>query len=297
MTSIKRVAVIGATGMLGLPVTAALVDAGFAVTALARDPERARGVLPPGVSVVRADVRDEESLRRGLRGQDALYLSLAVAPHERPEDYHTEAQGLQCILAAAKQAQLKRVAYLSALVHDTESDWWVLDIWRQALARIKSSGIPYTIFYPTNFMETLAERHVVGRCLVTFGRPANRNFWIAGRDYGQQVARSLMLPRAANREYVVQGPQPFTYDEAAKIYAQAQPRPPTLIRVPMPLARAAGLFSREMAYNASIMSAVLNYPERFKAQETWDDLGRPETTLDDFAREAAARSSTRLLAA
>ena len=43
----KKIAVIGATGMLGLPVVVALLELGFEVTALARDPEKARHMLPP----------------------------------------------------------------------------------------------------------------------------------------------------------------------------------------------------------------------------------------------------------
>jgi len=289
MSLIKRVAVIGATGMLGMPVAIALMDAGFAVTALVRDPVRARAALPEAIAVVQADVRDEESLRRGLSGQDALYLSLSVAPEERPSGFHTEQQGLRHILDAAKDAGIKRIAYLSALVHDANSDWWVLDIWKQALARIKASGIPYTIFYPTNFMETLAERHCVGRFMVTFGHARHGNYWIAAHDYGRQVARSLSREASANREYCVQGPQAFTYEEAANIYANAQSVPPIRVRVPLAVVRALGLFSPSADYNAQIMSAVLNYPETFRAADTWAELGEPRTTLEDFARQRSAQ--------
>ena len=81
---------IGATGMLGIPVAIALLEAGFEVTALARSPESARRSLPAAISVVQADVRDEESLRQGLRGQDGLYLSLSVAPGHRNCYDHTD---------------------------------------------------------------------------------------------------------------------------------------------------------------------------------------------------------------
>jgi hypothetical protein len=90
MSATAKIAVIGATGMLGLPVTAALVEAGFAVTALVRNPQAAKRVLPPEVALAHADVRDEESLRRGLAGNEALYLSLAVQPGERRSDFHTD---------------------------------------------------------------------------------------------------------------------------------------------------------------------------------------------------------------
>lgn len=286
---------IGATGMLGIPVAVALMEAGFEVTALARNPAQARRALPAAIAVLQADVRDEESLRAGLRGQDGLYLSLSVAPNESRGDLHTEAQGLAHIIAAAREAGIERISYLSALVHDTpDSRWWVLSVWRSALDRIKSAGIPYTIFYPTNFMETLAERHSAGRLFVMLGRGTFPNYWIAGRDFGRQVARAFASPRAANREYYVQGPEPMTYDGAAVRYARALHKSPLVVRVPLPLARLGGLFSRQLDFNARIMQTVLRYPEEFKAGETWDELGKPTTTIEQFAeqQQAPATAST-----
>jgi len=288
MKPIKKVAMIGATGMLGIPVAIALMEAGFEVTALARSPEQARRALPAAISIVEADVRDEESLRRGLRGQDGLYLSLSVSPSERKGDFHTEAQGLESILGAARDAKIARVAYLSALVHDTpHRQWWVLDIWRKALARIKTSSIPYTIFYPTNFMETLAQRHGTGRLFVMLGRSRYPNYWIAASDFGRQVAKAFAMPQAANREYYIQGPEPLTYDSAVQRYAKALARTPFRVRVPIALARLGGLFSQQLDFSARIMDTVLSYPETFKAEATWAQLGKPTTTIEQFAHRAA----------
>jgi uncharacterized protein YbjT (DUF2867 family) len=284
MRPMKKIAMIGATGMLGIPVAIALMEAGFEVTALARNPVQARRLLPAAISVVQADVRDESSLREGLRGQEGLYLSLSVAPNERKGDFHTEAQGLEHILAAARDAKVERVAYLSALVHDTpNSSWWVIGVWRKALARIKSSGIPYTIFYPTNFMETLAQRHTAGRIFVMLGQAHYCNYWIAGSDFGRQVAKSFALPQAANREYYIQGPEPLTYDGAAVRYARALRRSPFVIRIPLLVARLGGLFSDRLDFNARMMRTVLSYPEEFKATDAWNDLGKPTTTIEQFA--------------
>lgn len=285
MRRIKRVAMIGATGMLGIPVAIALLEAGFEVTALVRSPEQARRVLPAAITLVQADVRDEESLRSGLARQDALYLNLAVVPGARRGDFHTEAQGLQHIIGAARDAKVARLAYVSALIHDTDrSRWWVIDVWRQALARIKRSGIPYTIFYPSNFMETLAQRHTAGRYFLMLGRAQYRNYWIAGRDFGEQIARAFALPGSADREYIIQGPEPLTYDEAAARYVQARPDQRRIIRVPLWLARLGGLFSGELDFSARIMQAVLDYPEEFRAAQTWAELGKPTTTLEEFAK-------------
>jgi uncharacterized protein YbjT (DUF2867 family) len=284
MSDIRKVAVIGATGMLGRPVTQALVAAGYTVTALVRNPQAARSVLPPEVALAEADVSDEDSLRRGLAGQDALYLNLAVQADERPCDFHTETQGLALILAAARVTGIKRIGYLSALVIDSDEDWWVRDVWRAAVAQLKSCGMPVNIFYASNFMETLPRRHRLGNILLLAGASHYGNYWIAARDFGRQVARALALPETAGRDYVVQGPELVSYEDAAQRYARAKNGALRVVMVPLWVLQLLGLFSTSMRFNARMLRTVLRYPEQFKAETTWRDLGRPTTTIEDFAK-------------
>jgi uncharacterized protein YbjT (DUF2867 family) len=291
----KKIAVIGATGMLGIPVVEELVKAGFEVTALVRNPSSASKRLPSQIRIVKADASDLDSLKRGLEGIDAVYLSLSIAPGEKRDDFHTEAEGLDNILTAARACGIERIAYLSAMVQDGEPNgWWVIDVWRSAIARIKGCGIPYTIFYPSNFMETLPQRHVAGPLLTMIGRARHPNFWIAANDFGKQVALSLKTAEAANREYFIQGPQAMTYDEAGRTFAKYSSPRLTAIWIPLPIIRLLGAFSPAMNFNYNIMNTVLNYPETFKADRTWSELGKPQTTLEQFARssnKAAAVSS------
>jgi hypothetical protein len=37
-------------------------------------------------------------------------------------------------------------------------------------------------------------------------------------------------------------------------------------------------------YGYEIINALNNYPEKFEAQKTWDELGKPATTLREFAQ-------------
>jgi uncharacterized protein YbjT (DUF2867 family) len=235
--------------------------------------------------LVAADVCDEDSLRRGLAGQDALYLNLAVQPGERPHDFHTEAQGLVHIIDAARATGIKRIGYLSALVIDSrDGDWWVLDVWRHAVVKLKCCGIPVNIFYASNFMETLPQRHKLGGRLVLAGASHHGNYWIAGGDFGRQVARAFAMPEAQGRDYAVQGPELVSYEEAAARYVRAKGNGLRVARLPLWLLRFLGIFSAGMRFNARILRTVLRYPEEFKAEDCWRDLGRPTTTIEDFAR-------------
>jgi hypothetical protein len=45
-----------------------------------------------------------------------------------------------------------------------------------------------------------------------------------------------------------------------------------------------GRFISKVNYVSHIVEALNKYPEKFEADNTWRDLGRPETTLREFAR-------------
>lgn len=77
MSTIKAVAVAGASGSVGEPIVKALIEAGFTVTALTR--ADSKSTLPSSVKVANVDYNDLESLTAALKGQDALVSTLGTA--------------------------------------------------------------------------------------------------------------------------------------------------------------------------------------------------------------------------
>jgi len=77
--SVRRVAITGATGLLGPRVVAALRERGAEVTILTRAPERARGQLGAEVEAVRWDGIAEAAPVHALEGRDAI-VHLAGEP-------------------------------------------------------------------------------------------------------------------------------------------------------------------------------------------------------------------------
>ena len=74
----KKITVIGATGMIGVPVTKQLVKAGFEVTALVRNIEKAKKLFPDGVKFVKGDLDDTKSLAEALKDADGLYVNIST---------------------------------------------------------------------------------------------------------------------------------------------------------------------------------------------------------------------------
>lgn len=286
-TSIRRLAVIGATGMLGKPVTRALIDAGYEVTIIARAPAKAKP-LYPGIHIVPGDVLDAASMHRALEGQEAVYVNLHTAPGEDPQGLHAETDGVRNIIVAAEQHGLRRIGYISSLVKDFEGQdgfsWWVFEVKQRAVDLLKATSVPTLIFYPSSFMENFENGFRRGDRLLLAGTSEHKMYFIAGRDYGKQVARAFALPGKASREFVVQGLDGYTAEEAARIYAEHHPGALSIVKAPMWTLHLAGLFGKRLRYGARIVEALNRYPETFEAQATWDELGKPTMTLAAYAR-------------
>ncbi|MHC5114168.1 MAG: SDR family oxidoreductase, partial [Planctomycetota bacterium] len=128
----SKVLVIGATGLIGRPVTEQLVDEGFDVRVLARRPMSARAVLPDACEVVPGNLRDDRSLDAALDGMDAVYLSLANAMTFARPAWDADADGTLAVLAAARRVGVRRLLRLSAMgVGETNGDWWVARVKRE----------------------------------------------------------------------------------------------------------------------------------------------------------------------
>lgn len=289
--SIRRIAVFGATGMLGRPVAKKLLEAGYDVTIVAREPSRATGF--EGASIVRGDILDADSVRTALAGADAAYLNLSIAPGASKGSPHAETDGLRNVLDAARHHRLRRVALISSLVMNYQGTngfhWWAFDVKREAVAIIKGSGVGWNVFYPSSFMENFTGSQKQGDRIMLAGTSRFPMWFVAGDDYGAQVARAFALDAAANRDFPVQGPEPVLVERAAEDFVRHYTKERLRIsRSPLWPLRLVAPFSGSMSYLWHIVEALNNYDERFVSQETWDTLGRPATTIAEFARKASA---------
>src|SRR4030095_7935086 len=123
----QKILFIGASGMLGKPVTLELMRAGFPVTLLARDVEKMKRLFP-NATVVGGDVLDVASLEAAMAGQEIVYANLSVAQSSKKNDPQPEREGVVNIIEAAKRSGIKRIAYLSSLIKNYQGmngfNWW-----------------------------------------------------------------------------------------------------------------------------------------------------------------------------
>ena len=283
----RKVLIIGSTGMLGKPVTKQLIASGYDVNLLSRNVLKAEKAFP-GMKVIAGDVFNTETLKHAMKDIDIVYINLSVSQNSRKKDLQPEREGVDNIISAAKNAGVKRLVYLSSLIKNYQGmnnfKWWAFDIKQSAVDKIKSSGVPYTIFYPSTFMETFPFQMISGNKIMMLGQSKAPMWFIAADDYGKQVARALTLPDE-KKEYPVQGPHAYTFDEAGDIIIKNYKKTSLkVLRAPIGMVKFLGNFIPKLEYGTRICEALNKYPEKFESEQTWRELGKPETTLETFAR-------------
>lgn len=291
MNQINKILVIGATGLLAKPVVKELVNANFAVTAMVRNPEKAREELTTDVNLIKGDIFSKSDLEKAIAGQDAIYLNLSVKPEESKKALHTETDGLKNVIEVARKQGIQRIAMISSLVQNHQGqdgfDWWVFDVKRQSIRILQNGEIPYTIFYPSSFMENFMDNYRQGNKLLLAGKSLHKMWFIAGHDYGRQVAKSFQILKNENKEFSVQGLEGFTAEEACLVYQKNYTKTKLSIsKAPLGLLKFLGIFIKKLKYGAKILEALNHYPEVFESEHTWDELGKPTITLAAFAKNA-----------
>jgi hypothetical protein len=77
--------------------------------------------------------------------------------------------------------------------------------------------------------------------------------------------------------------EPFTFEEAAKIFCENFTSPVKVMKAPLAPLKILGFLNQRINYAYHICDALNKYPEKFESENTWSDLGKPSTTLADYA--------------
>ena len=232
--------VAGATGLLGGRITHQLLDAGRPVRALVRDPERAleRDPTLARAQLVTGDLTDPDSLRVACNGATYV-ITTANAFMQKgantPE--RVDIAGTRALAAAARDARVQRLIYVSAVVAEPHS---FVDFYRYKYAAqeaVRTSGVRYTIVRAPAFMDVWAEivlaKARTGGAAVVFGdgkRPVN---FIAVDDLARIIIALLDDPSAENQIVELRGPEDLTLLQVVEAYERKVGHPVKRKHVPV----------------------------------------------------------------
>ncbi|MES0827395.1 SDR family oxidoreductase [Ruegeria sp. SCP11] len=286
----KKITIIGATGHLGHRVAAKLVEKGVEVTAIARDPVAAKTALPSNVRLVQGDVSDPASLTSALWGADTLYITLNTETLDTTLPFHTEREGVINVVAAAKEVGVQHIMQIAGVdtaypEFSTEGMAYGTNAIRQGgIDAIKASGIPYTFFYCSFFLDSLPE-FLMDNQLAIIGNHVLPIWFTNSSDLAELVFNAIGNDAAKNKGFAVQGQQAKTYIEGATEFLGAYAPGAEVIELPMEAVRRMGLPEEQAAFIEHLLTFVQQLKEEQVANETWEILGAPQYTISSFAKE------------
>jgi NADH dehydrogenase len=280
----KRILVLGGTGMLGGPVARRLRASGFEVRLLARDPEKARVVHGDSFEIVAGDVSDVSSLERALTSCDGVHISIG-GPVDR--------LSAENVTALAPQLGLERITYISGATALEENRWFPMTAQKlDAEEAIRQCGVPYTIFCPTWPMEQLPRLARGGEPLLIGDRPKLYH-WFAADDLGRMVTSAYQLETAANKRFYVHGPEALSMKEALDRYCRAfHPQVEAVSVMPVDTARtlAESTGNQMLGFFAELMAYFDQAGEPGDPAEANALLGAPATTLEAWIGRRKAQT-------
>jgi uncharacterized protein YbjT (DUF2867 family) len=272
-------------------VLAALKRLGARVRAMATREASAQALREAGADeTALARFDDPAALAAALRGIDTVFH---IPPRMKPEEVDN---GL-AVIAAARAAGVRRIALHSVINSQVQAIRFHVHKRLVEEAAI-TSGLPWIIFQPTNYMQNVAWQwaRLVERGELLFPYSAQAPIsWLDLEDYAEGVARALVEPGFDYGTYeMVSAQAPLNRQELAAIWSRMLGREVRATTMPlddyMALPHWQGRDPREIA----ILRTMFEEFDRHGAPGgNWRVLalllGREPTAYETFARRLAAQ--------
>jgi len=275
----KKILVIGAAGFVGAPVAKQLLADGFAVRVLVRNADKARQLLGDKVEIVTGSFEDRTTLEKALADVSGVNISVPWQAEFQVTRDVTE------ILARQGRKNV-RVSYISGTTALPENRGYaMIDEKLKAEDMLKSSGVDYTILRPSWFMDALALFVNDGRATV-FGKQTQPYNFLSLADFARAVSKAHQIEAAANKTFILNGPQSMLMTDALQKYCDAHH--PGIKAASMPIwfgkMLAMMMGSAPMKDFVQMMAYFEKSPRVSQPNGAESILGAPSMTMSDWIK-------------
>jgi len=269
-----KILVIGASGLLAKPVIQQLDKKGFQLRLFSRTVNPSMFIND--YDIVQGDVFNPDDLNKAVEGCDAIHISISRLD---------EKKATEAIIKAAKRNGMKLITMVSGCTVSDENRWFkFIDNKFLAEQLIVNSGIPYMIFRPTWFFESLGLMVRDGKATLLGDQP-NPYHWLAVDDFARMVAKAYLKEEAVNRIFYIYGPETYLMKDLLEKYCKAfYPEIKKVSVAPIPLLKIIAWVSQ----NKELQSAceLFSYFQKVKEpdinSETNNMLGMPEINFQKW---------------
>ena len=272
-----KVLVIGATGMLAKPVVKQMLNNNFELRLFSRSVEKS--MFEGEFEVMRGDIFNESDLEKALSGCNAVHINLSGT------NQHIAAKK---ILNIAKIKGVNLVSTISGATVCEENRWsYIIDDKFKLEQEIINSGIPYLIFRPSWFFESLRLMVRGGKATI-IGKQKKKWHWIAADDYANMVINAYNKADVYNNIFQIYGKDTFTMKDVLEKYIEVKhPEIKKISSVPPFILKLVGYikglkFLRETADLFSYFEKVDEPPVE---EKTYKLLGEPRINFQRWLDE------------
>jgi uncharacterized protein YbjT (DUF2867 family) len=275
----KKILIAGGTGLLGFPTAKRMEDEGFEVSVLTRLPEKYKEQFAgSSILLIKGDVADKASLKDAMKDKDGVHISVAG---------EQELEGTKNIVEVAKEINLKKISYVSGATVCEENRWFpMIDNKYKGEQEVINCGIPYSIFRPTWFFESLSWLVRDGKASV-LGKQNHPYHFVAAGDFANMICNSFKKEEANNKIFYIHGPEKMLMlDALTKYCAVKYPDIKKVSVAPLGQLRLIAFLTgkKQLKFAVKLFAYFEKVDELGDPSEANEILGKPELTLTEWLK-------------
>lgn len=223
--------IIGATGLLGGRITRQLLQNRQDVRILVRPNSPYQPLVEAGAQPVFGDLKDPLSLAPALAGIDTVITTATAGQRDGDDTIESvDLAGNQSLMGAAAQAGVRQFIFISTIASDPNSPVPIFRAKGAAEARLRESGMGYTILRANGFMDVWIPL-IVGlplqqqRPVVLIGQGRRKHTFVAMQDVAAFAVQAVGHPAAHNQTIVIGGPQAVSWQDILATFETVLERP------------------------------------------------------------------------
>jgi NADH dehydrogenase len=277
--------VVGATGQLGGLIARRLLDRGTRVRILVRSGSSYDALVSAGAEPMMGDLRDAASLRPACSGVDAVVTTANAAGRGGDDTVESvDRVGNANLVDAAVAEGVRRFLFTSALGADPRHPTPFLRAKGETEARLRDSGMAWTVLQPNAYMDMWVPALVgapalAGHPVTLVGEGRRRHSLIAMRDVAAYAIAALDHEDAECRALLLGGPQPVSWRDVVAAFEDELGR-----EVPVRAIPPGELVPGVPEMMSHLLAAMETYDSPLEMDELAATYNVTPTPLTDFIR-------------